>query len=419
MKTIKLIILSLLILSGFNLTAQSVFTHKSSTANTRSHITTIDNAATNGKTSKLLFVTQVYNGKYNNHPLGVWYTAGKWTIYQENKVALDNGSTYNVLAVNPSKKAFMHKASASNISNNWTTINHPSCNNNPNAVLLVTQNWKGTYNAKSIGVWYSNGKWTIYNQDRSAMPTGTSFNVLVMSKGHGNVSGGKASIFTATTTAKQNRYGNHLANLPLTKRSAKIFVTQNYGSRGPYNAHESAVWLDGNTWTVYNKDKAELPTNTQFNVLVIGAKNSLSSDNATKKFVPRSNGTYSLNSPFSAYDITNKNGTGIAEMGSRPYNQWVFEKVEDNIYRLKEVKSGKYLHIQNSKLEVGDIQSNWWSAMWELEHVSGNYYRIKCRWNKYGQPIYLQNPKRNLTIGSLTDKSAKYGQWRVRQDGTL
>ena len=133
-------------------------------------------------------------------------------------------------------------------------------------------------------------------------------------------------------------------------------------------------------------------------------------------FNPSSNDTYTINSPFSAYDITNKGGSGIAEMGSRPYNKWKFEKVENNVYRLKEMKSGKYLHIQNSKLEVGDIQSNWWSAMWELEHVSSNYYRIKCKWNKYGKPLYLQNPSRNLTIGELADKKAKYGRWRVRKE---
>lgn len=278
MRTIKIIIASLLILSGFSVTAQTTFTHNATATNTNGHITTIDNAATNSQPNKLLFVTQVYNGKYNNHPFGVWYNKGKWTIYQENMKPLDKNERYNVLAVNPSDKAFQHKATASNIRNNWTIIDHPSCNNNPNAVLLVTQNWIGKYNPKSIGVWYSNGKWTIYNQDRSAMPAGTNFNVMVLKKGSNSVSGGTASIFKATTTAKKNSYGKHLANLPLGKNSAKVFVTQNYGKSGPYNNHESAVWFNGKNWTVYNKDKQELPVNTQFNVLAIGATELLPED---------------------------------------------------------------------------------------------------------------------------------------------
>lgn len=278
MKAFKMIFAALLIISGFQINAQTVFTHSSNSSNTSGHITSIDNSATNGNANKLLFVTQLYSGKYNNHPFGVWYSNGKWTIYQENRVALDAGSTYNILAVDASDKAFQHKAVATNITSNWTTIDHPSCNNNPNAVLLVTQNWKGTYNPKSIGVWYNSGKWTIYNQDRSAMPVGTNFNVLVLPKGNTNISNGTASIFTANTTAKKNNYGNHLANLPLTKNSAKLFVTQNFGKSGPYNVHESAVWFDGKVWTVYNKDKAELPVNTQFNVLAIGATQTLQPD---------------------------------------------------------------------------------------------------------------------------------------------
>lgn len=280
MKKIKIIFASLLILSGFQVAAQTVFTHNTASSNIGGHITTIDNAATNENANKLLFVTQVYSGKYNNEPFGVWYNNGKWTIYQENKTKLEGAETYNVLAVDASNSAFMHKATPQNIVNNWTTIDHQSCNNNPNAVILVTQNWKGTYNPKSIGVWYNNGKWTIYNQDKSAIPTGANFNVLVLPKGSTNISGGKASIFMATTTTKKNKYGEHLANLPLANNSAKIFVTQNYGERGPYNAHESAVWFDAKNWTIYNKDKDVLPANTQFNILAIGATELLATDEA-------------------------------------------------------------------------------------------------------------------------------------------
>ena len=78
MRTIKIIIASLLLLSGFNLTAQTVFTHTASASNASAHITTISNSATDNQPNKLLFVTQVFSTKYNNHPFGVWYSGGKW-----------------------------------------------------------------------------------------------------------------------------------------------------------------------------------------------------------------------------------------------------------------------------------------------------------------------------------------------------
>ena len=36
---------------------------------------------------------------------------------------------------------FVHVATAANITSNWTTIDHPLTNGNPNAIILVTPNW--------------------------------------------------------------------------------------------------------------------------------------------------------------------------------------------------------------------------------------------------------------------------------------
>ena len=78
-------------------------------------------------------------------------------------------SSFSLLA----QEAFIHKASKSNIKMNYTTLSHPSCDGNPNAILTVTPNWKGVYNSHSVGVWYSNGMWTIYNEDKALMPINT------------------------------------------------------------------------------------------------------------------------------------------------------------------------------------------------------------------------------------------------------
>ncbi|MEO0896933.1 MAG: C1 family peptidase [Bacteroidota bacterium] len=274
MKIANWIFVCVLFLAGANpMMGQTAFTHRSSTSNTKGHVTTINNPNTNGQPNKLLFITKQFNGKYQGNQAGVWYSNGKWTIYNENRQTL-TPTTFNVLAVNPSATAFQHKSTEGKY---ITTLNHPRLNGYPNAVLLVTQNWKGQYNPKAIGVWYnsSSNKWTIYNQDKKALPKGTTFNVLILQKGsNASVANGTASIFTADAGTKQNSYGKHLSRTPFTGPNTILFITQNYSANGPYNTHVPAVWRDGNRWTIYNDNKAALPEDAHFNVLRIGGSTS-------------------------------------------------------------------------------------------------------------------------------------------------
>jgi hypothetical protein len=82
---------------------------------------------------------------------------------------------------------FVHHSTPENISVNSTYLHGPPTEGNPNAVLVVTQNWNpgggsGKYNNHPIGVWYDRdrSKWAIFNQDRAAMPVGADFNVAVL-----------------------------------------------------------------------------------------------------------------------------------------------------------------------------------------------------------------------------------------------
>jgi hypothetical protein len=120
--------------------------------------------------------------------VGVWYnaTANKWSIFNETKAAMPTGMNFNVLIPPAHPRIFVHTANAGNITSNYTYIDHPSANNNPNAIIFITANWNpgggsGVYNTSALGVWYSASaqKWAIFNQDLSAMPSGMSFNVMV------------------------------------------------------------------------------------------------------------------------------------------------------------------------------------------------------------------------------------------------
>ena len=79
---------------------------------------------------------------------------------------------------------YVHRATAENVSNNSTYLDNTLINNNPNAVVSVTQNWNpgggdGIYNDHPVGVWYDSSikRWAVFNQDRAAMPEGAAFNI--------------------------------------------------------------------------------------------------------------------------------------------------------------------------------------------------------------------------------------------------
>lgn len=82
---------------------------------------------------------------------------------------------------------FVHRATAENVSANSTYLESDVINDNPDAILYVTQSWNpdggdGIYNDHPVGVWYDEGRgrWAIFNQDREAMPEGAAFNVAVL-----------------------------------------------------------------------------------------------------------------------------------------------------------------------------------------------------------------------------------------------
>lgn len=158
---------------------------------------------------------------------------------------------------------FLHTATTGNISSNWTTLDHPELNGRPDAVLIVTSNWRttGPYHNKSIGVWYNSGRWTIFNQDRSAMTNGAMFNVLVAAPSD------RAFKTTASELSGHIAILNHpsLNGRP----NARFLITPDWGNSGPYNNNAIGVWYNGSRWTVYNQNTANrMPANPRFNVFI-------------------------------------------------------------------------------------------------------------------------------------------------------
>jgi hypothetical protein len=104
---------------------------------------------------------------------------------QRDTLAAMQGAMNLMAQPDPGRATFIHVANAANTRDNFTDIDHTSANNHPDAIVLVTPNWspggKGdTYNNHPVGVWYNNGRWSIFNQDKAAMPEGAAFNVMVV-----------------------------------------------------------------------------------------------------------------------------------------------------------------------------------------------------------------------------------------------
>jgi Repeat of unknown function (DUF5648) len=160
------------------------------------------------------------------------------------------------------QNAFKHTAISSNIVNNWTVLDHAYTNNNPNAILIVTSDYgsAGPYHNKAVGVWYTNNKWTIFNQDLSAMNPNAKFNVMIASPSS------NAFVHTSTTISGHVATIEHpnLNNNP----NAKFLVTQNWGNSGPYNNNPYGIYYTGSKWAIFNENYAAMPANAQFNIVI-------------------------------------------------------------------------------------------------------------------------------------------------------
>lgn len=159
-----------------------------------------------------------------------------------------------------------HKAIKGNISNHITSISNGFTNGNRNLLMFTSQNY-GVYNVHETGVWFNGSKWTVYNQNRKAMPQNNKINVLAVDPALNR------NVFVHTTT-KSNTSGhittlNH--RLTNNQSNAMVLITQHYGK---YNVSQVGVWYNSNKWKIYNEDRKPMPIGTKFNIMVLqpGAK---------------------------------------------------------------------------------------------------------------------------------------------------
>jgi hypothetical protein len=176
--------------------SRSVFVQHATSANISGDTTLINSRLTNGNPRAELQVTQDYNpgnkgGTYNPHSVGVWYDSKKkrWGIFNEDGKAMPRGAAFNVMvgqAPSNGGQSSVLTTTKANRFDDTTLISNSLANGNPNVVVFATQSWNpggkgGTYNNTQPGVWYSGTREGTFNEDQSAPPLKSAFNILVFS----------------------------------------------------------------------------------------------------------------------------------------------------------------------------------------------------------------------------------------------
>lgn len=174
---------------------------------------------------------------------------------------------------NDAETAFTHIATDENSRGDYTYLSDPAIDGDPDAVVLVvsSEDAGSAGYGRNVGVWYDfvdRRRWAIFNQDRAAVPAGSTFRVVVP----------PASESFVHRAEPVNTVGNiTYLNDPLTdgRPGAVVSVTQNWnpgGGVGVYNDHPVGVLYDEDVqkWAVYNLDGAPMPEGVAFNLAVSG-----------------------------------------------------------------------------------------------------------------------------------------------------
>lgn len=126
------------------LSDESAFVHQATVENTVEDGTYLNDPFTNANPDAVLSVTQNWNpggvgGTYNDHPVGVRYDADlqQWVIFNEDGEEMPEGAAFNVTTFPLEEPVFVQEATSGNISDNWTYIDDPLVNGDPDAILFV------------------------------------------------------------------------------------------------------------------------------------------------------------------------------------------------------------------------------------------------------------------------------------------
>lgn len=239
--------------------------------------TYIDSCYTNGNPNDMLTIAQNwgYNGHnvYDTHAVGVWYdnSVQKWAIYNQDQSTMPTNVAFNVMvATQQNSYYFTLTANASNSTGDYVRTNVQDAS----FQVFVTQNFDpngsgGHLNNHNVGVWYDGSEWAIYNEDKTPMQAGASFNVVAQP--HNT----NFDLYQVTAPATIHNNYSVITNALTDSHPTKLlFITHNWGDSSGYQIYYDypmGVWYSNGHWTVFNEiTSVAIPTYMTVNVLVQG-----------------------------------------------------------------------------------------------------------------------------------------------------
>ncbi len=245
--------------------------------------TSLDHPFANDQPDALLFPTQLsslytinYDGMIRS-PIAVHKDGSDphWSVRATDGYNLHAGATLAVLMADPSSDAFVHTATASNTGYNYTVLDHPRLNGNPDARILVAAR-DGAISAPDeyLGVWYTwEGRWSIFLEDKNAtLPVGATFNVLVLPDD------GTSFVHTVTEANLSDLPGHFpwsVIDDPRLNGKNLILpqVVQLWnpnGGLGVYNDHPVVLSYNSPSerWHLENTDRSDIPVGSSFIIYV-------------------------------------------------------------------------------------------------------------------------------------------------------
>lgn len=141
------------------------------------YLTTLDHPLLNDKPNARLLATRVRGtSTANSSSFGLFFTDGRWRIYHQTVgKTIVPGTEFNIII---DDRVFSTLATAANISGNYFNITPTLAT--VKSRVFVSNLWNGVYNTSELGVWLNSGKWSIFNQTRTAMPVNSSYFVLAL-----------------------------------------------------------------------------------------------------------------------------------------------------------------------------------------------------------------------------------------------
>ncbi|MBM3404155.1 MAG: T9SS type A sorting domain-containing protein [Bacteroidetes bacterium] len=275
MKKLFLLLIAIIAFNGVWAQATDfgpMYLHRSSGSNCYYTYTLLNPLMVGADPIDKLIITHVYGTPEGSHAAymlnscGLWYTGFEWSIFDEAEADFDTNYAFFVLNAKNNGTAFTHTVTVANTVLNWTVIDHPSLNNNPNAVFFVTKTWENSiYDVSHVGVWYDavSNKWTIYDEDPlNALGLDLTFNIFIPNSGTTFFKHVASDTYYVTTLDHPLLNGNP---------DARLFVVHDYtttsGTQGYIN-DEIGVWYDGNNWNIYTENFTDLFIGATFNVLI-------------------------------------------------------------------------------------------------------------------------------------------------------